>query len=218
MKSVKNILGGFLVSFIGSIPLGYLNIIGFEIYSKLGLSSLVLYLFGVISVEVFVIYFTLIFANILVHKKTLLKAIDFFGVFFLLFLAYSFYEHSQQTGTNNDYLEKYFVYSPFLVGLFLNCLNFLQVPFWMGWNLYLINSEFISIQKKFKYYYIAGTLIGVFLGMMTLVLILHAMAINTEIFSKYIMPVIIPMIFIVLACIQVFKVYKKHFKQNKNVI
>jgi hypothetical protein len=43
MKAIKNIFIGFLVSFIGSIPLGYLNVIGFEIYSKLGVSNLILF-------------------------------------------------------------------------------------------------------------------------------------------------------------------------------
>ena len=76
MKIIKNILVGFLVSFIGSVPLGYLNIIGFEIYSELGINSLVFYLLGVISVEVFVIYFTLIFANRLVSNKKMMKIME----------------------------------------------------------------------------------------------------------------------------------------------
>ena len=91
MKGIKNILVGFSVSFIGSIPLGYLNIVGFEIYSVFGVEELLLYLLGVICIEAFVIYFTLIFASRLVNNKKLMKIIDIFGVVFLLVLAYSFY-------------------------------------------------------------------------------------------------------------------------------
>lgn len=210
MKALKNILVGFLVSFIGSIPLGYLNIVGFEIYSKFGMNSLVFFLFGVMSVEVFVIYFTLIFANTLVHNKKLMKAIEIFAVFFLLILAYSFYSHSNQTGKNYNYLEKYVMYSPFLIGVFLNCLNFLQVPFWTGWNLYLINSNYISVDKNLKYFYVAGTLIGIFLGMLVLILALHSISQNTGSLTEYFMPIIIPLFFIGLAVLQVYKVYKKY--------
>ena len=57
MQNLKNIFVGFLVSFIGSIPLGYLNVVGFQVYEKSGLSPTVLYLLGVIIIEFFVIYF-----------------------------------------------------------------------------------------------------------------------------------------------------------------
>jgi len=45
MKPLKNITAGFIVSFLGSLPLSYLNIIGVEVFSKFGLNSLV-FLFG----------------------------------------------------------------------------------------------------------------------------------------------------------------------------
>ncbi|MFV8347139.1 hypothetical protein [Flavobacterium sp. ZB4P13] len=214
MKALKNIFVGFLVSFVGSIPLGYLNVIGFEIYSKLGMNSLIFFLLGVIFVEMFVIYFTLIFAKQLVNNKKLMKIIDFFSVFFLLILGYSFYAHSNQTIEQQGILEKYAMYSPFLIGVFLNCINFLQLPFWTGWNLYLMNGNYISIVNKLKQYYIAGTLIGTFLGMLTLVLILNALSQNTTGFSKYVMPVIIPSFFVVLALVQMGKVYKKYYRKR----
>jgi uncharacterized protein YacL len=113
---------------------------------------------------------------------------------------------------SQNYLEKYIRYSPFLIGIILNSLNFLQLPFWTGWNLYLINENYISIENKLKYYYIAGTLIGIFFGMLTLVLILQSLALNTTGFSRYVMPVIIPLFFVVLALFQVYKVYKKYWK------
>ncbi|TRX01126.1 hypothetical protein [Flavobacterium gawalongense] len=213
MKVVKNILVGSLVSFIGSVPLGYLNIIGFKIYSELGINSLIFYLLGVILVEFFVIYFTLIFANQLVNNKKLMKVIDFFAVFFLLFLGYSFYAHSNQTVENHNDLEKFIMYSPFLIGMFLNGINFLQLPFWTGWNLYLINGNYIAIEKRLKYYYVFGTLVGTFFGMLGLVTILNLFSQNTASFSRYILPVIIPLFFVVLALIQMYAVYKKYYKK-----
>lgn len=212
MKALKNISVGFLVSFIGSIPLGYLNLVGFEIYLKFGMNSLFFFLFGVMSVEVFVIYFTLIFANSLMNNKKLMKFISIFAIFFLLILAYSFYYQSNQTEKHHDYLEKYAMYSPYLIGIFLNCLNFLQVPFWTGWNLYLINSNFIWVDKNLKFFYIAGTLIGIFLGMLSLILALHSISQNTGRLSEYFMPIVIPLFFVGLAFFQVYKVYQKYFR------
>lgn len=201
-----------MISFLGSLPLGYLNIVGAEVFSKLGMHSLVFYLLGVISIEAVVIYFTVIFSNELVNNKKLMKSIDFFAVFFLLLLAYLFYTYSGQTAQNHNYLQQYVQYSPFLIGLVLCGLNFLQIPFWMGWNLYLINANHIILLGKLKFHYILGTLIGTFWGMMVAIVALDSLSHTTFSFSKYIMPIAIPLFFIVLSCFQATKVYRKYIR------
>lgn len=215
MKVLKNIFFGFLVSFLGSLPLGYLNIIGVEVFSKLGINSLVFYLLGVILVEAVVIYFTVIFANQLAENKKILKFIDFFAVFFFLLLAYLFYANSNQTTQEHNYLDDYVHYSPFLIGMVLCGLNFLQIPFWMGWNLYLMNAKSISLIKNLKFYYILGTLVGTFLGMLIAILLLDSFSQITFSFSKYIVPIVIPLFFIALAVFQAYKVYEKYFRLER---
>jgi len=211
MKALKNIFFGFIVSFLGSLPLGYLNIIGVEVFSKLGINSLIFYLLGVILVEAFVIYFTVIFANQLAENKKLMKIIDFFAVFFFLMLAYLFYANSNQTTQDHNYLENYIQYSPFLIGMVLCGLNFLQIPFWMGWNLYLLNAKSIYLERKLKFYYILGTLVGTFFGMLLIIILLDSLSQKTLSFSKYTIPIVIPLFFVVLAVFQVLKIYKRYF-------
>ncbi|MFW0739910.1 hypothetical protein [Flavobacterium sp. T12S277] len=212
MKQVKNLWVGFQVSFSGSIPFGYLNLVGFEIYKKSGLDNLFLFLLGIIFVEFWVIYFTLLFAKELMKNKKLMKGIDFLAVFFMLGLAFVFYTHSSSTSNKHSFTERYMLYSPFIIGILLNCFNFLQLPFWTGWNLYLIKENHISMEKNYKYYYIAGTLVGVFSGMLSLILILQFIFIYTSLVYDNLMTVFIPFLFITLAGIQVFKVYNRYFK------
>lgn len=214
MKALKNIFFGFLVSFIGSLPLGYLNIIGVEVFTTLGINALVYYLLGVILVEAFVIYLTVIFANQLVENQKLMKLINFFAVFFFLLLAYLFYANSNQTLEENNYLANYVHYSPFLIGMVLCGFNFLQIPFWVGWNLYLMNANSISLVNKLKFYYISGIVTGTFFGMLSAILLLESFSKITFSFSKYIVPVVIPLFFIALAVFQAYKVYKKYFRLN----
>lgn len=210
MKAFKNIIAGFIVSFVGSLPLGYLNIIGVEVFSQLGMESLVSYLLGIIVVEAVVIYFTIIFSNQLAENKKLMKSIDFFAVFFLLLLAYLFYANSDQTNENHNYLSDYVQYSPFLIGMVLCGLNFLQIPFWMAWNLYLINAKYITLSKKLKFHYIFGTLVGTFWGMFAAILVMDSLSEKILDYSKWIIPILISLFFIVLAFFQTFKVYKKY--------
>jgi len=218
MKAVKNVLVGFIVSFLGSLPLGYLNIIGVEILSELGIKSLVFYLFGVIFIEAIIIYFTVIFANQLAENKKLMKFIDFFAVFFLLLIAYLFYANSNQTAQDYNYLEDYIQYSPFLIGMVLCGLNFLQIPFWLGWNLYLLNANYIVLSQRLKFHYILGTLVGTFFGMLAVIVLLNSLSQKTLEYSKWIMPIIIPLFFIVLAVLALFVGYRNFKHQQKNAL
>ena len=106
------------------------------------------------------------------------------------------------------------IYSPFLIGLILSGINFLQLPFWTGWNLCLINGNYITTTNTLKFYYVAGTLVGTFAGMMGFVFFLNTIAQNGARFSKYLFAVIIPLFFIVLACLQGYKVFKKYIRKS----
>lgn len=211
MTKIRNLLFGFLVSFIGSIPLGYLNIVGFQLYQKFGIDDLIFYILGIIVVEFFVIYFTLIFAKRLSENQKLYKYIEIFGIGFMFFLAFIFYYQSNKTNSYQDNLSEYINYSPFALGIILNCFNFLQLPFWTSWNLYLLNKRFISIEKNNKYFYVFGTVFGIFLGMLSLILSFNFVAAYFESASKIILSTLIPLIFLVMAIFQGFKYWKKYY-------
>lgn len=212
MQNIKNILAGFLVSFIGSIPLGYLNVVGFEVYKRFGINQTLFYLFGVISIECFVIFFTLIFANRLIANKNLLKFIEAFSIIFMFLLIYVFYSSASKSAINQSVLEKYVDYSPFFVGIILSCFNFIQIPFWMSWNLYLLNEKHIEITKSRKYFYVFGTVFGTFLGMLALILSLNFLTNQTDFLTKYLIKLIIPIVFAGLGIFQGYKFYKKYYK------
>lgn len=213
MQNLKNIFVGFLVSFIGSLPLGYLNIVGYEVFQQFGLNETIWYLLGVISIECIVIYLTLIFANQLMNNKKLIRFIEGFSVLFMFLLAFIFYSSASNETKQTSVLEKYIDYSPYVVGVILSCLNFIQIPFWTGWNLYLLNSKYIEISKSRKYFYVIGTLIGTFFGMLALILSLNYLTNQTDFLANYLMKVIIPLVFIGLGLFQAFSFYKKYLRK-----
>ena len=210
MQILKNIFVGFLVSFIGSIPLGYLNIVGYEVYKSFGINETIFYLLGVILIEFFVIYFTLLFANQLISNKKLIKFIEGFSIIFMFLLAYIFYSSASKETSSQTVLEKYVDYSPFIVGIILSCLNFIQIPFWTSWNLYLLNGKYIEISGNRKYFYVFGTVLGTFSGMLVLIVSLNFFTNQTDFLSKYLMKAIIPLVFVGLGIFQSIKFYKKY--------
>lgn len=212
MRILKNITIGFLISFIGSIPLGYLNIVGYNIYKNNGLNETISYLLGIIAIEFFVIYFTLIYAYQLINNKKLIRFVEGFSVIFLFVLAYIFYTSASKNASNQFILEKYIDYSPFIMGVILSSTNFIQIPFWAGWNLFLLNGNYIEIAKARKYFYVFGTVFGTFSGMIVLIFSLNYVSNQTDFLSKYLMKVIIPLVFLGLGLFQGFKFYKKYSK------
>lgn len=209
MQNLKNIAVGFLVSFLGSIPLGYLNVIGFDIYNASGIRSAILYLLGVICIECCVIFSTLIFANKLNSNQKLLKFIEAFSVVFMFVLAFVFY-FSANSGTENSTVFSNISRSFFFAGMLYSCLNFIQIPFWLSWNLYLLNRKHIEVSASRKYFYVFGTMAGTFCGMLALILSLHFFATNVEFLSKYLLRIIIPLVFVGLGIYQGIQFYRKY--------
>ena len=214
MRILKNIFVGFLVSFLGSIPLGYLNIAGFEIYSKTRIESLCFFLFGVVSVEVLVVYFTLIFAEKLLQNKKLLQFIELFSIFFMFLLAYIFYSSSLSKASGESILEQYGNYSPYLLGVVLSCLNFMQLPFWCGWNLYLVNANYIDSRSDSRFLYVFGTMAGTFCGMLVFVFFINYVTEQSSSISGYLISHILPLFFIGMGIFQSYKFYKKRSKNH----
>jgi len=100
----------------------------------------------------------------------------------------------------------------FFVGIFLSCTNFIQIPFWLSWNLYLLNGNYIEVSKYKKYFYVFGTVTGTFFGMLVFILSLNFLTLQTDFLSKYLTRILIPLVFVGLGILQGIKFYKKYSK------
>lgn len=206
MRTVRSCLIGFLVSFAGSVPLGYLNVVGLQIYESNDFMQLLYYLCGVLLIEGTVIFLTLKLAHKLDINPYLKKKISIFSVFFLLFMALYFYLNSGSAQTKTD-ISNYVTLPFFFVGIILSLLNVAQLPFWMFWNTYLMNQNYIDNGKKTVLYYLFGTVLGAFGGMIAFIFgikeIVHYNNIHPATLSK-----LFPLVFIVLAIVQLFQMYR----------
>ncbi len=214
MKILKNIIVGFVVSFIGSIPLGYLNLIGYQIYSNSNINQLNLYLFGVLCIEAIVIYTTLKLSSKVAMNPKWKNYISIFSFIFLLGIALLTYNSSSNESNSLDKYNTYLSYSAFISGIILSCINVAQVPFWMSWNLYLTNENYIIAKGKAGLLYVLGTVAGTYLGMLAIIFSIETAKnknyISPTFFSKHIW-----VIFFVLAVFQLFQIVKSNSKSTK---
>lgn len=210
MKALKNIAVGFGVSFVGSLPLGYLNVVGYHLLEEFGVENLLLYLTGVAIVEAVVIYFALVFARKLSQNKKLLKYIELFSIVFMFGLAVFFsIEALSQMNGRTQYVDSLDLYHPFIMGLMLSGLNFIQIPFWVGWNLYLVNGNYILTSGFLKAFFVAGAATGTFCGMLCFALLLNKLSDESGASAPTVIAWIIPGIFLGMAILSILSYFKK---------
>lgn len=205
---------GFLISLMGALPLGYINVISLQILLEQGNWSTVSFISGIVFIEFFVLKAVSFGAKWLVEQKKLLLFIDVFTIVFFLSIGYYFFSN-----INND---KNFSLSqlqlaqfPFILGLLLNSLNFIQWPYWSGIYIYLFRTKKLDPRCNDNSIFIMGAMIGTLAGML---LFAHTgkyfLLENKAQFNKY-LNTIFAILFLVIAIGQVIKVFIKRKKNTK---
>jgi len=169
-KTLINFIAGFLLSILGTIPLGFLNLVALQIFSNKGKWEAILFALGVIFVELIVIRLTMSGAKYLIAKQKYRIYIDLFTFLFISGFALAGFLANKNGKTDLDSDFAVAAVHPLLYGIILGCLNPLQIPFWAGWNVYMINHKNLIPEKPFYYFYMIGTAIGTFAGMCIFVL------------------------------------------------
>jgi len=134
------LLLGFLISLMGALPLGYINVIGLQILLEQGNWAVVSFISGIVFIEFFVLKAVSFGAKWLVRQRKLLLFIDAFTIVFFSTIGYYFFSNIN-SGTNFSLTQLKLAQFPFILGLLLNSLNFIQWPYWSGIYIYLFRTE-----------------------------------------------------------------------------
>lgn len=209
----KAFLLGFLISLIGSLPLGYLNVIGLQILVEQGHFSIVSFILGIVAVEFFVLKITSFGANWLVRQKKLILAIDVFTILFFMSIALYFISNIN----NNESFslsQLRFAQYPFLLGVLLNGLNAIQWPYWSGIYIYVFRTNKLKTTKKANYLFIIGALIGTGAGMLLFAYVGEFILVENNMEMTHYLNPVFAIVFFILASIQIAKLF---FNKDKRV-
>ena len=203
---LKIFFTGMLVSFIGSLPLGTLNIAAMQISVSDGVTAAMLFSIGSLSVEIIYVRISLVAMDWIRKQEKILKALEWVTLVIVLGLAVSsFYAalHPQ--------VEKNFVLdSPlpkFVLGMVMCAVNPVQIPFWFGWSTVLFSKKVLLPRNDHYNSYILGIGIGTFIGNCIFIFggLLIASKINN---NQHILNWIIGGIFALTALIQAWKMWR----------
>ena len=154
---------GLFVSFIGSLPLGTLNVAAMQISVTDGYTQAIFFSLGSLLVEMIYVRISLVGIDWLRKQEKLFKALEWITLFIVLALALSsFYAASHPSEEENVILSS--TLPRFILGAAMCAVNPVQIPFWFGWSTVLFTRKVLLPRNDHYNSYIIGIGIGTFIG------------------------------------------------------
>ena len=155
---------GLLISFIGSLPLGTLNVAAMQIGIQENVKDAMYFSLGSLLVEMVYVRISLVGMD-WVRKQTKvlqwLEWITFCIIAALAFGSFSAAMKETEVAKNimlNNHLHRFFL------GMMMSAINPVQIPFWFGWSTVLFTKNILLPQTKQYNSYILGIGVGTLLG------------------------------------------------------
>lgn len=204
---LKIFLTGMLVSFLGSLPLGTLNIAAMQISISEGITAAILFSMGSLLAEIIYVRLSLVAMDWIRKQERILKILEWVTLLIVVALAAaSFYAALHPSQEDNVILSSKL--PKFLLGFTMSALNPVQIPFWFGWSTVLFTKKVLLPRADHYNMYIIGIGLGTFAG--NLLFILGGRIIADKINSnQHVLNWIIGGIFALTALIQIWRMAKK---------
>lgn len=203
------LVAGFVVSLLGSLPLGALNLTAFQIAMDKGQTDAFWFSVAVVLVEQMVVSLMFIGAKKLNIKPAYFKWLLPLIVLLLFYLALQNFQLIESGGASLPLATLPQFESAFLLGLLLNSLNPLQFPFWAGWNKTFLEKGWFEKSPYASFtLYLVGIGIGTFLALWIFVSLGDRLVVESATFQNWIYGVL-GFIYLALGLYLIFKVLKK---------
>lgn len=203
----KLFLSAFTISFLGSLPLGSLNLTITNISLQIGYYSALNFAIGAILVEVLMVRLSYTAIVQLEKYKPLIKKLNWVSIVVLVTLSFFFISASFKASTTYSTGSIKLEY-PILWGALLSFLNPLHLPFWMAWSSILKSKGLLTSQLINQINYLFAIALGT--GLAFCLYAILGTELTTFLQNKaYLVNGMIGFTFLVIAIIQLFKQLRK---------
>lgn len=206
VKLLRVALTGLLISFLGSLPLGTLNVAIMQLSITDGIAAALWFGLGSLTAEVVYVRLSLIAMDWVRQQKKLFRFLEWITLGIVVALAVaSFYAAIHPSVQKNVLLSS--TLHRYWLGLFMSALNPVQIPFWFGWSTVLFSKGILQPKPAQYNAYIAGIGLGTLLGNCVFVFggLLLAEKLNS---NQNILNWVIGGIFLLTAIIQIVKMVR----------
>lgn len=203
-KLIQVFFWGMLISFLGCLPLGTLNITAMQISLQESIKNALLFSFGCLLVEMLYVRLSLIGIEWIRKQVKLMRIMEWLTLAIIIALATGSFMAALKGGSSqkNEVLNNNM--HRFLLGMLMSAVSPAQIPFWFGWSTVLFQKGILQSVKAQYNFYIVGIGLGTLLGNCVFIfggrLIVQRIA-NSQAYLNW----IIGGIFAITAVIQVIK-------------
>jgi len=163
MGLVKIFFWGMMVSFLGSLPLGTLNVAAMQISVQESIMNAIYFSLGSLLTEMIYVRISLVGINWIRKQKVLFKWMEWITLAIVIalatgsFIAATHEHHAKNIMLNNNM-------NRFLLGLLLSSISPMQIPFWFGWSTVLLTKGVLQPKNSYYNLYIVGIGLGTLMG------------------------------------------------------
>lgn len=202
---IKVFSWGLLISFLGSLPLGPLNLITTYVSVSKGTFAGFAFAAGCIITEVSFVRLAVISMGWISRRRQLFRVLEWITILIILVLAaYSFMAAYKHTGFASAMPAN--LKFPFWSGVTISAIDPMKIPFWFLWSSFLLSKKILIPESSFYNYYTAGIGVGSLLGFMIFIYGGNYF-INSIKTNQYIINWIIGVMLLATAGIQVYRYY-----------
>jgi threonine/homoserine/homoserine lactone efflux protein len=163
-KLLKIFSWGLMISFLGSLPLGTLNVAAMQIGIQESIADAMYFSFGSLLVEMVYVRLSLVGIDWVRKQDKLMKAMEWVTLAIIVALAIGSFIAAAKGGEDaKNVLLKNNMHR-FLLGMFMCAINPVQIPFWFGWSTVLFTKKILEPKPNQYNSYIIGIGIGTLLG------------------------------------------------------
>jgi threonine/homoserine/homoserine lactone efflux protein len=155
---------GLLISFLGSLPLGTLNVAAMQIGIQESVQNAIWFSLGSLLVEMVYVRISLVGIDWVRKQQRLMKAMEWITLVIILALATGSFIAAIKSDENSKNVLLNFNLHRFYLGMFMCAINPVQIPFWFGWSTVLFSKKILKTTAFDYNSYIVGIGIGTLLG------------------------------------------------------
>ena len=164
MKLGKIFVTGLFISFLGTLPLGTLNVAAMQLSVTDGIVPAIYFALGAMVVEIIYVRVSLVAMDWVRKHERIFRWLEWLSVAVVAALAVTtFYAAAHPSGSGKNVLLSNTLHR-FWLGATMSAINPVQIPFWFGWSTVLFTRQVLLPRNDHYNIYIAGIGMGTLTG------------------------------------------------------
>ena len=159
----KIFLTGMFISFLGSLPMGTLNVAAMQIGITDGYTAAILFSLGSLLVEMIYVRVSLVGMDWISKQEKIFKVLEWVTLAIVVALAVSSFHAALHPKSGKNIILSSTL-PRFILGATMCAVNPVQIPFWFGWSTVLFRKESFVAKNSHYNLYILGIGIGTLIG------------------------------------------------------